>query len=236
MPQAVKDEKKVEAGSVGGKVAGALRVEQTVKTSDMAECERCHVNNHLVAWNGHALCSECRAKATANPTVWKEFFDRRDRSRKAIEKLHEQIPKELKPTDFDTAAMKEERRHPKESEMDREMHIKIINSAEIRELGYHVDYQKPYYYAEPALICRSDVSLVRDQDNSEVANFYDTPKTHPDPEGDREKRERAQEEQLKQRIKMDVFAQTYEIYSDKERDRLFNDLLEHLRQLEKWKK
>jgi hypothetical protein len=106
-PQELKDEKKVEAGVIGGaKLAekSALTREQTVKTSDMlrnssqpkpeeqVECERCHVHSgDCKPWHGHQLCEGCFKKAEFNPEAYDGYFKYLERAK------NHQVPPKLLP-------------------------------------------------------------------------------------------------------------------------------------------
>jgi len=99
LPDKFKDQNKVEAGRVGGQVTQERKVLDAVK-QNLGECERCHVNNHLELWNGHNLCPECHGKAMQNPTVWKEYFDRMNKGKKALDKVKEKATEEKPKTPF----------------------------------------------------------------------------------------------------------------------------------------
>lgn len=181
LPAQFKDEKKAEAGRIGGEVSGAIKREQTVKTQDTAqlvECENCHVATSTPKqWQNHQFCDNCYAKALKNPEAMSGHFHYLERAKNG------QVPPIEKPKPIESWTDRKAHMQPGVSKMDMAMATLLSENKQLREAGWHVETQKSY----AVLVLTSDVTLL--QGNREIAVFFDHVKVHTDPEKDEANRE-----------------------------------------------
>ncbi len=119
LPEEFKMPEKVEAGKVSAQLStqknAASALEQSSKTSDRVECERCHVvNGSAKDWEGHKLCQIHYANALENPTQMHRYFQL---IREAKNKIVPEV-KLIKPHDLDSWPQRKAEMSPQHSKME----------------------------------------------------------------------------------------------------------------------
>lgn len=178
--------------------------------------------NEISTVDGLPYCLECA------PAAHIELLNRE----KAQKRLDEAKKKPTRPTQVESYADKVARMHRKVSEMDTVQHERAKESSELRDLGWKVEFQKEYV----VVICKSDLTLARSRGEiqQEIAVFWDGEDAHPEPEEDEKHREWAKAEQGQLGVRMEVFTRRYKTYSPALADKLWNELIGFVKELDKW--
>lgn len=242
LPAEFKNEEKAEAGKLGGLAKGVSYREESAilhiapAPSEVAAAEQKAQMHRTQCQNPACLrfvfdaeirhigdkdyCLQCTPKANII------FQNEQKRLEREAEK---EKPRSLKPSDVEPWKDKVARMSSPISKMDEALLVKFQGSAELRELGWKIEFQKPYY----RIVCRSDLTFTRG--NEEVMCFWDGSEVHDEPELDEAARELARADLESKQLRAEVLAKRYKVFSDAEVERLFSEGMDFLRELEKWK-
>jgi ParB/RepB/Spo0J family partition protein len=245
LPAEFKKEEKAQAGALGGQAkAEAHRESQQSATSlvaraalEKAEREAMAVKvqcsnaaclemvpeGKVITVGNKPYCEKCA------PAARVELVNRE----KAQKRLDEKTAKPTKPSQVESYTDKLARMHNQISKMYDVQHEKAKESSELRDLGWKSEFQKEYL----VVVCKSDLTLTRTRGKvqQEIAVFWDGQDAHPEPEKDAANREwAAQQRQERLGVRMEVFARTYKAYSPALADKLWSELMEFVKELDKW--
>jgi hypothetical protein len=228
IPDEYKDIQKASAGKQGADISQQKRDLEKAERKAMAARVQCSnpaclefvPESDVMTVEGKPFCQKCAPAARVEAL-------NREKAKKKLEQ------KPTKPTQVERYTDKLARMHNGVSRMDEVQHEKAKESVELRLLGWITEFQKEYL----VVICKSDLTLTRTRGGipQEIAVFWDGQDAHPDPDRDEANRAWAQEEQKRRLgVRMEVFARTYKAYSPALADSLWNELMEFVKELDKW--
>jgi hypothetical protein len=227
-PEGLKDKIKSDAGKASGEASSVA----TVATISQDTLDRMREE----AYSEVKECANCHLGFRLDQLKNVESKDYCPRCAPLIHVQHQnenKAQKPTRPTQVESYTDKVARMHNGVSRMDEVQHEKAKENSELRDLGWIVEAQKEYV----VVVCKSDLTLSRTRGGvpQEVAVFWDGQDAHPDPDRDEANRAWAQEEQQRRLgVHMEVFARVYKAYSPALADKLWSELMEFVKELDKW--
>lgn len=203
MPQELKDETKVEAGKIGGEVS-AIKREQNSKTSDMVDCDNCHMATHISKMKTlreQDLCPLCFEHLSKMPKT----------PEKPVTVYDSEKPKE-------TWEQRKAQMSPGVSKMDVAVYSVLQNHRDLRDAGWKFEFQKHYCIKEVVADVTASKGLV------EEPLFFDG-EVHVG----KQDRDENLREMLTKRYQIRTLSIPYKAFTKEETNRVFNLISEEMK-------